>query len=108
MLPQTNLQLYQLLIQQHTDDESLERVRAAYDVARQLFANAFRPSHKPFICHLVGTGGALASWGQSIDSTIAGLLHSAYLYGRFGDHEKGATSARRNWLRAIVGKTPRN
>jgi hypothetical protein len=33
MLPQTNLQLYRLMIQGGFDVESLARVRAAYDVA---------------------------------------------------------------------------
>ncbi len=103
MLPQTNLQLYQLMIQGGSDVESLMRVRAAYDAARQLFASSFRPSHKPFLCHLVGTGGALASWGQPVDMTIAGLLHSVFLYGQFGDGAKGAAPQRRDWLRRIVG-----
>ncbi len=103
MLPQTNLQLYRLMIQGNADGEPLARVRAAYDVARQLFAGAFRPSHKPFLCHLVGTAGALAGWGQPVHVTITGLLHSAYLYGQFNDGAKGATLERRNWLRRIIG-----
>ena len=103
MLPQTNLQLYRLMILENADDESLARTRAAYDIARQLFSSAFRPSHKPFVCHLVGTAGALAGWGQPVPVVIAGLLHSAYLYGQFGDGAKGITPERRNWLRQIIG-----
>ena len=78
-------------------------MRSAYDLARRIVAAYFRPSHKPFICHLVGTAGALADWGQSADVVCAGLLHSAYLFGDFGDGLRGADPARRQIVRQCVG-----
>lgn len=103
MLPQTNLQLYRVLLARGADEAELARTRAAYDLARSLFATAFRPSHKPFVCHLVGVAGALAIWNQSSHLVAAGLLHSAYLYGDFHDGKKGAAANRRRIVRDAVG-----
>ncbi len=103
MSTQTNLQLYRLLIDRGAGDASLATVRKAYDVALALFGNSVRPSHKPFLAHLVGTAGVLAHWNETIDMVIAGLLHSVYLYGDFRDGRSGAHPARRGRVRAIVG-----
>lgn len=103
MLPQTNLQLYRLLTERGEKAAALGQVRAGYDLARQLFAGGFRPSHKPFLCHLVGVAGTLALWGESMDVVNAGLMHSAYLYGDFGDGGRGVTSAKRDLVRRSVG-----
>ena len=102
-LPQTNLQLYQCLIERDTPGADLERIRAGYDTARALFGDCFRPNHKPFTCHLIGTAGALAIWRQPTPVVIAGLLHSVYLFGRFGDGDRGPTARRRRWLNERVG-----
>src|SRR5262249_32631574 len=75
MLPQTNLQLYRLMMEGGADEKSLAQVRAAYDLARRFFAGYHRPSHKPFLCHLVGTAGALTQWRQASHVVVAGLLH---------------------------------
>ena len=72
MVPQTNLQLYRVLLDRGFEEPSLGQVRAAYELARRLFAGCYRPSHKPFVCHLVGTAGALAIWGQPADVVTAG------------------------------------
>ena len=103
-LPQTNLQLYQLLRESDATDSAIASVRDAYDIAKQLFGNCFRPDDRPFVCHLVGTGAALAMWGQPTEIINAGLLHSAYLFGNFSDAERGATDRRRKWLQDAVGK----
>lgn len=103
MLPQTNLQLYRVLVERGELDRELAQVRAGYDLARRLFAGCYRPSHKPFICHLVGTAGALAMWGQSIDIVTAGLLHSAYLYGDFGDGVRGVSPRKRRSIEQCIG-----
>lgn len=102
-LPQTNLQLYRLLLARDADEASLVAVRTAYDTAVKLFAAAYRSSGKPFVCHLVGTAGALAEWRQPTDVVVAGLLHSVYLFGKFDDGRSGASEARRTWFRANVG-----
>jgi hypothetical protein len=51
----------------------------------------------------VGTCSALLQWNQPIDLAIAGLLHSAYLYGNFQDGDRGATVRRRTWLQSQIG-----
>jgi hypothetical protein len=104
VLPQTNLQLYRLLAEQGYSAASLATVGKGYEVARRLFSGSYRPTHKPFVAHLCGTAGALAGWGESVAVICAGLLHSAYLYGNYGDGEKGATVRRRQWLTSILGK----
>jgi hypothetical protein len=103
MLPQTNLQLYRLMIDGGASEASLRQVRASYDLARRLFVGCFRPSHKPFICHLLGTAGALAIWKQRPELIAAGLLHSAYLFGDFRDGTRGASPAKRRLVKKHVG-----
>jgi hypothetical protein len=103
MLPQTNLQLYRVMIDAGAADEALAMTRAAYDLARELFAGCYRPSHKPFICHLVGTAGALAVWEQPPHAIAAGLLHSAYLFGNFGDGTRGVSDAKRKLVSSRIG-----
>lgn len=104
MLPQTNLQLYRLLHERGAAPETLAAIGAAYDAARQLFAGSYRANRKHFLCHLVGTAGALANWGESVEVIAAGLLHSAYLYGEFGDGKRGAAPSRRKWVASLVGE----
>lgn len=103
MLPQTNLQLYRVLTTRGEDESAVSRVRCAYDLSRQLFAGCYRPSHKTFDAHLIGTAGALALWNQPLHAVIAGLLHSVYLYGSFGDGARDITPARRQSVCKIVG-----
>lgn len=103
MLPQTNLQLYRTMIDRGAGEAALVQTRAAYDLARRLFVGSFRPNHKPFVCHLVGVAGALAIWEQPPHVIAAGLLHSACLFGDFGDGAKGATPARRRIVRDCIG-----
>ena len=85
MHAQTNLQLYPQLIEAGWSEHDLARARAAHDLSCELFAGCYRPSNKAFIAHLVGTASALAAWGEPPDTVLAGLLHSSYLYGDFGD-----------------------
>jgi len=82
---QTNLQLYSQLMQAGHSANELGTVRKAYDLAVQLFAGAFRANGKPFIAHLVGTASILAKAETGIDVTTAGLLHSVFSHGEFGD-----------------------
>lgn len=103
MLAQTNLQLYAQLTALGWSSQQLASARTAYDVARELFGACFRPTHKPFVCHLVGTASAAAQWGARPAVVLAGLLHSAYLYGQFDDGERGASPRRRLHLQRLVG-----
>lgn len=103
MLAQTNLQLYRQMIDATCEDHELALVRAAYDLASELFVGCHRPSQKPFTCHLVGTASALFLWNEPVEMVTAGLLHSAYLYGAFGDGTRGITEAKRRTVRNRVG-----
>jgi hypothetical protein len=103
MLPQTNLQLYRVMIDAGATNEALAMTRAAYDLAREIFPGCYRPSHKPFICHLVGTAGALATWGEPPHVIGAGLLHSAYLFGNLGDGSRGMNAGKRKIVAGRVG-----
>lgn len=98
MLAQTNLQLYHQMLAAGWSEEDLTPIRAGYDVARQLFGQSYRPSHKPFVAHLIGTASALVRWEERPAIVLAGLLHSVYLYGDFGDGQRGASPHRREFL----------
>src|SRR5207244_4190438 len=100
---QTNIQLYGQLFQADWPDADLRGVQAAYELAMSLFAGHFRPNHKPFLAHLVGTASILATHGADSTSVAAGLLHSAYSHGEFGDGSRGMTSAKRRTVRRAVG-----
>jgi (p)ppGpp synthase/HD superfamily hydrolase len=69
-----------------------------------LFAGRFRPSGKTFIAHLVGTASILSSLRVPIEVVAAGLLHAAYIYGDFGDEDRGISEAKREQLRGVVGR----
>lgn len=104
MHAQTILQLYRQLIAAGYDDQALAQVRAAYELARQLFVGCYRPSEKPFCAHLVGTASALARWGERTEMVVAGMLHSAYLYGEFGDRTRGISPAKQQAVSLRVGQ----
>jgi hypothetical protein len=104
MHAQTNLQLYRQLIDAGWSEPDLLRARAAHDLSSELFAGCYRPSNKTFIAHLVGTASALAAWGEPPDTVLAGLLHSSYLYGDFGDGTWGVGPEKRRLLRDRVGE----
>jgi hypothetical protein len=100
---QTNLQLYRQLIDAGWDETSLGMMRRGYELALALFADAYRSSRRPFVAHLVGTASTLAIWGQSEEKVAAGLLHSAYMLGNFGDGQRDITAARRRVVATAVG-----
>lgn len=103
MLAQTNLQLYGQMAAAGWSSDRLAAAREAYDLARSTFHRDFRPSHKPFLCHLVGTASAMVAWGQTDQLVIASLLHSLYLFGDFGDGDRGASERRRRHVRDAIG-----
>ncbi|MFQ3612353.1 MAG: DUF6817 domain-containing protein [Cyanobacteriota bacterium] len=101
---QTNLQLFNQVLQQNYSLEDLQQLAKAYRVTIELFTGMFRPSGKTFVAHLVGTASILASLNLSIDVVIAGLLHAAYANGDFGvGGRKGITPAKRFYLQSRLG-----
>jgi (p)ppGpp synthase/HD superfamily hydrolase len=103
-IAQTNLQLYRQLLQREWDESALQLVAEAYQLAVVLFTARFRPSRKPFVCHLVGTASVVAAQGARAEIVVAALLHAAYDQGDWGDGAKGATPGRRKVLRRVIGK----
>src|SRR6059058_2198532 len=99
---QTNIELYGQLFQADSPDADLRGVQAAYELAMRLFAGHFRPNHKPFLAHLVGTASILAAHGGDSRLVAAGLLHSAYSHGEFGDGSRAMTAAKRRTLHRAI------
>ena len=81
----TNLQLYGQMLRAGRPEQELRLVRDAYELAVRLFAGHFRGNGKPFLAHLVGVASILAEHGHPIELVTAGLLHSVYSFGEFGD-----------------------
>jgi (p)ppGpp synthase/HD superfamily hydrolase len=100
---QTNIQLYSQLFQAAWAETDLRRVQAAYELAMPIFAGHFRPNHKPFLAHLVGVASILAAHGADSTTVAAGLLHSAYSHGEFGDGSREMTPRKRRQVCRAVG-----
>lgn len=76
--PQTNLQLYELLIRLGHDEAALDLANRAYLLAARLTSGVLRGSGKPFACHVVGTAAIVAEAGQDGPCIAASLLHAVY------------------------------
>ncbi|MGY6501659.1 MAG: HD domain-containing protein [Acidimicrobiales bacterium] len=83
-IAQTNLQLYQQLMQDGRDESEIELVGAAYTLASRIFSGQLRGSDKPLLAHLVGTAGIVARLGRPAPVVAAALLHAAYADGDVG------------------------
>src|ERR1700676_5647271 len=92
---QTNIQLFNQLHRKGYSESDLARVSAAYAFAARVFTGCFRPSGKVFLAHLVGTGSILAELHRPIATIAAGLLHSVYTHGEFGDGARGLSEGKR-------------
>ncbi|MEX2492296.1 MAG: DUF6817 domain-containing protein [Nitrospirales bacterium] len=100
---QTNLQLYNQLLELNSTNVDLGDLRAAYELARELFSGLFRPSGKTFIAHVIGTASILADCRVDIEIVKGGLMHAAYTGGDFGDGMKGVSDFKRAQLVQIIG-----
>ena len=81
---QTNLQLYNQLLERGWPRDDLLRVRKAYDLASLLHAGYYQAEGKPFVCHAVGMASILCLAGFTADFVAFGLLHNVYVNGDFG------------------------
>jgi Domain of unknown function (DUF6817) len=102
-IAQTNLQLYTQLIAAGWSEVDLDRTRAAYTLATDVFAGQMRSSGKTFVEHLVGTASAVAAVGGRPDLVHAALLHAAYTNGEFGDGRRDAAESKRAAVRVVIG-----
>jgi uncharacterized protein DUF6817 len=102
-IAQTNLQLYGQLIAIGWSEPNLDRTRAAYAFASDVFAGQMRSSGKTFLEHLVGTASTVAAVGGRPPLVHAALLHAVYTHGEFGDGRRNATEPKRAAVRAVIG-----
>lgn len=89
MAAQTFPQLYRELKTAGYRPDDVQRVHHAHEAASRLFAGAYRPTYKPFVCHLVGTASVLARHRERVELIAAALVHSAYQLADFGDGSYG-------------------
>jgi hypothetical protein len=85
------------------NDADVRRVEDAYEIGMRLFTAQFRPTGDTFLSHLVRTASILAEVGAPPAVVVAGLLHSAYTHGEFGDGRRWPSEAKRAELRSGVG-----
>lgn len=103
MYAQTNVALLRQLQRLGHAGADLLQVRRAYELAMQLFTAQFRPAGEPFLVHLVRTASILAEHGADRAVIVAGLLHSAYTHGEFGDGRRWPSGAKRAEVAAVIG-----
>ena len=103
MAAQTFPQLYRELKTAGYRPDDVQRVHHAHEAASRLFAGAYRPTYKPFVCHLVGTASVLTRHRERVELIAAALVHSAYQLADFGDGSYGVTREKRRALREWIG-----
>ena len=82
---QTNIQLVNQLQRDGYHSSEIELVVRSYELAMRVFTGLFRSCEKTFIAHLVGTASILSKHRAPLNVVVAGLLHSAYTVGDFGE-----------------------
>jgi hypothetical protein len=102
-LAQTNVQLIRQLVERGWEDPDLQALRSAYELAIWLFSGQYRANGKTQIAHHVGVSSALAGSGAKADVVLAGLVHSAYFLGEFGEGRLAISDAKRARVTASVG-----
>ena len=78
---QTNIQLYNQMMEQGRPAGDLAMAQAAYGLACQRFAGLLRPNGKCFIAHLVGTASIAAAHGANRETIAAAILHAWISHG---------------------------
>lgn len=101
---QTNLRLFAQLGGLGYSSQDIVYVRTAYDLATELFTNAFRGSGKPFVCHLVGTASAAACETSDREVIAVGLLHAAHALGRWPSRLGKTRPAQRKHVAGLLGE----
>ncbi len=103
-LPQTNLQLYELLLSQGRPAEDLALARRTYDFCITAFGGLVMTDGRPWLIHAVGMAGVLAELGLPTRVVAAALLHDVYDLADFGDARFGGpTKQRRQRIRDLAG-----
>jgi (p)ppGpp synthase/HD superfamily hydrolase len=84
-------------------EADLATVARSYELSMTLFPGTYRGSGKPFLAHLAGTAGIVATLRARAALVATGLLHAAYTHGEFGNGWRGVSDAKRARVRAAVG-----
>lgn len=98
----THIQLLAQLTHSKHGTEGRRLGFESYRCAAEL-CSGFQPCGTPFLIHLVRTASLLDLLEQPIEVTAAGMLHSVYSYGDFGDGSRGFARWKQLWLRRRVG-----
>jgi (p)ppGpp synthase/HD superfamily hydrolase len=101
---QTIIQLYKQLHLAGYSEADVSVVQSSYEFAVRLFSSRYRANGKTFLAHLVGAASVVAYSGGSIQEVVAGMLHSTYSLGEFGDASRGATKHKRQIVTRILGE----
>lgn len=99
----TNVQLLNQLKKAGYSPSELQLIFDAYQYCIEL-CDGFQASGKPFIVHLVRTASILVTLNQEIPVIIAGLLHSVYQFGDFGDGSRGVAPWKQESVKQRVGE----
>lgn len=102
-LAQTNVQLLREVITSGWSDGELRRLRAAYELAMQLYSGQYRANGKTQIAHHMGVASALHRGGASSDLVVAGAAHAFYTLGDFGTGRSGPDARKRALVRRALG-----
>jgi (p)ppGpp synthase/HD superfamily hydrolase len=100
---QTNVQLYNQLVESGYSEEQLILVRKGYELAVDAFTGRFEQSGKVFIAHGVGVASILASIGSEAEVITAGIVHNIYRSGEFGVWRTGVSDEKRRIVSDRLG-----
>lgn len=101
---QTNIQLYNQMAAEGYPNEEIARVRLAYKLAMKIFSGQFRANEKPQLAHLTGVASILASLGCKGPVVAAGMLHTAYSHGDWGNGGRGRTEIKAGEIAEVLGR----
>lgn len=106
-LAHTHIQLINQLSEAGYSTQDLHLIFNAYQYCIEL-CDGFQPCGKPFITHLIRTASILVELKQGISLIAAGLLHSVYEFGDFGDGSRSLELWKRNKVEQRVGEDVEN
>jgi (p)ppGpp synthase/HD superfamily hydrolase len=106
-LAHTHIQLINQLSEAGYSTQDLHLIFTAYQYCIEL-CDGFQPCGKPFITHLIRTASILVELKQGISIIAAGLLHSIYEFGDFGDGSRSLELWKRKKVRQRVGEEVEN
>lgn len=102
-VPQTNTQLYGLLIDLGFGETGLARVRRVHDFAERAFSGRYQGCGKPFVMHGIGTAGILALLDAPPELVAAAIVHNGYRNADLGGINPYDHDAARRFVQGQIG-----